>query len=281
MPEGPTPVWVDGSLVAAADAGVSAFDRGVTLGEGVFETIKATGGTPFAVRRHLERLRRSAQALAVDVGWSDDELRSAIDDVIAAVVDAPRVRIRITATGGAAPLDPQRATEPRRGTLVVAAGPFEPWPPSSTICTLPWPWNERSPLSGVKTTSHAEHVLAQAHARSQGCDEAVFANTSGHLCEGAASNVFVVVDGRLLTPSLASGCLPGVTRALVLETTDAEEADLSIDVLATADEIFLTSSTRDVQPVRRADGRDLGPDGPITLAAAQAFAELAATTPDP
>jgi branched-chain amino acid aminotransferase len=166
----------------------------------------------------------------------------------------------------------------------VAAGPFEPWPASSAICTVPWPWNERSPLAGVKATSHAEHVLAQAHARAQGCDEAVFANTAGQLCEGAGSNVFVVVAGQLLTPSLASGCLAGVTRALVLEVSDAEEADageLPIEVLRAADEIFLTSSTRDVQPVRRADGRDLGPTGPLTLAAAKAFSDLASTDLDP
>ena len=275
-------VWLDGALVTAADAGVSAFDRGITLGEGVFETIKATHGRPFAVRRHLERLRRSAQALAIDVRWSDDELRAAIDAVLGDLATEPRVRVRITATGGAAPLDPQRAaTADRSATVVVAAGPFEPWPPSSTVCTVPWPWNERSPLAGVKTTSHVEHVLAQTHARSQGCDEAVFANTAGRLCEGAASNVFVAVDGRLLTPSLASGCLPGVTRALVLEVTNAEEAELPIDVLATADEIFLTSSTRDVQPVRLVDGRDLGPTGPLTLVAATALADLASTTADP
>lgn len=281
LPESEHQVWLDGSLVPAGGAGISTFDRGLTLGEGVFETIKATHGQPFAVRRHLQRLRRSAEALDIDIGRSDDELRGAIDAVIGGVVGAPRVRVRITVTGGVASLDPQRSADPRPATVVVAAGPFEPWPESSTICTVPWPWNERSPLAGVKTTSHAEHVLAQAHARRQGCDEAVFANTAGLLCEGAASNVFVVLDGRPLTPSLASGCLPGVTRELVLEITEAEEVDLPIDVLDTAEEVFLTSSTRDVQPVREVDGRDLGPPGPLTQAAAKAFAALAATTSDP
>lgn len=278
----PSSVWLDGALLPTADAALSVFDRGTTLGEGVFETIKATGGRAFAVRRHLDRLRRSADALRIRIGWSDAELRAAIDDVLADSADAPLARVRVTVTGGAAPLDPQRAADAgRRASVVVAAGPFTPWPDSATVCTAPWPWNERSPLAGVKTTSHAEHVLAQAYALDQGCDEAIFANTAGRLCEGASSNVFLAVGGRLLTPDLASGCLPGVTRALVLEVTDAEEADLPVELLAHTDEIFLTSSTRDIQPVRRIDGRDLGPAGPLTAATAAAFARLAADDLDP
>lgn len=275
-------VWVDGVSVPAADAALSVFDRGITLGEGVFETIKATAGQAFAVGRHLVRLRRSASALGIEIGWEDHQLRSAIDAVVSEVAEVPLVRVRITVTGGAAPLDPQRAaTGARRATTVVAAGPYAPWPEAATICTVPWPWNEHSPLAGVKTTSHAEHVLAQAHARSLGCDEGVFATTRGRLCEGTGSNIFVVVGGRLLTPELASGCLAGVTRALVLDITRAEEADLPIDVLLQAEEIFLTSSTRDVHPVRRVDGRDLGPAGPRTVSAATAYAELLSTDTDP
>ena len=109
--------------------------------------------------------------------------------------------------------------------------------------------------------------------------EAILANTAGRLCEGTGSNVFVVVDGEVLTPPLSSGCLAGITRALVLDALDVDvtirEADLSMDVLTEADEIFLTSSTRDVQGQHRIDDRVLQAPGPHTTTIAEAFARLA------
>jgi branched-chain amino acid aminotransferase len=135
-------------------------------------------------------------------------------------------------------------------------------------------------MAGIKTTSYAENVVALAHARERGCTEAVFATTTGLLCEGTGSNVFAVVDGQLCTPPLSSGCLAGVTRELVLEVTDAVEADIPMDAFLAADEVFLTSTGRDVQAVERIDDRSLAA-GPKTAAAAEAFAALAATTDDP
>ena len=114
---------------------------------------------------------------------------------------------------------------------------------------MPWPRNERGALAGLKTTSYAENVVALAEAKRRGATEAVFANLAGHLCEGTGSNVFYVVDGELRTPTLASGCLAGVTRGLVLEWFGGREVDEPIEVLAEASEIFLASTTRDVQGV--------------------------------
>ncbi len=117
--------------------------------------------------------------------------------------------------------------------------------------TVPWPRNERGALAGLKTTSYAENVVALAYARERGRGEAIFANLAGHLCEGTGSNVFYVVDGELRTPTLASGCLAGISRDLLLEWYGAREVDEPVEVLAEADEIFLVSTTRDVQPVHR------------------------------
>jgi branched-chain amino acid aminotransferase len=136
-------------------------------------------------------------------------------------------------------------------------------------------------MAGIKTTSYAENVLALAHAKARGCTEAIFETTTGLLCEGTGSNVFVGVGGRLLTPPLSSGCLAGVTRDLVLEVTDAVEEDIPMEVFRDADEIFLTSTGRDVQPVREVDGRGYRTDGPLTTTAAAAFAALAARDDDP
>jgi len=136
-------------------------------------------------------------------------------------------------------------------------------------------------MAGIKTTSYAENVVALAFAKERGCTEAIFATTTGLLCEGTGSNVFVAIDGQLRTPPLTSGCLAGVTRELVLEVTDAIEADIPMEAFLAADEVFLTSTGRDVQGVHRIDDRELGTPGPQTEAAAAALAARAAACTDP
>ena len=271
-------VWLDGTLVDPDAAAVSVFDHGLTVGDGVFETLKAVDGVPFAARRHLERLHRSASGLGLAVPASDDELRAAMAAVLASTTHA-LARVRITVTGGFAPLGSERGD--RGPTTIVAAGPLTPPSPTTAVCVVPWPRNERGAVAGIKTTSYAENVVALAHAKERGGTEALFATTTGLLCEGTGSNVFVAVGGRLVTPPLTSGCLAGVTRDLVLMVTDAVEADVSMAELAAADEVFLTSTGRDVQPVDEVDDRRLVAPGPLTTAAAAAFADLAARDVDP
>lgn len=273
-------VWLNGTLVDPDAATVSVFDHGLTVGDGVFETLKVIGGRPFAVRRHLERLHRSAQGLGLNVPLTDASLRGVVDEVVAAA-GLDLARLRITLTAGVTPLGSGRTGgEP---TLIVAAGSLTPWPAETTAVTVSWPRNERSALAGIKTTSFAENVVALAEAHKVDASEAILPNTRGDLCEGTGTNVFVVAGGRLVTPSLLSGCLAGVTRALVLEVVpDADEDDLPMAVLAEADEVLLTSTTRDVQPLRLLDGRALpGVDGPYAQRAMAAVAELQARDIDP
>lgn len=274
----PELVWINGALVPAFDATVSVFDHGLTVGDGVFETIKAVDGQPFATRRHLDRLRRSAAGLGLEVPVDDAALRQAIDDVLASQ-GLPFARVRITVTGGAAPLGSERGTG--GPTIVVVAGPMAPAAPTTAVAVVPWPRNERGAVAGIKTTSYAENVVALAFAKERGCSEALFLTTTGLLCEGTGSNVFVVVDGELRTPPLSSGCLAGVTRELVLEVTDAVEADISLADVERADEVFLTSTGRDVQAVHRVDLRDLVAPGPCARDAATALVEVAAADVDP
>jgi branched-chain amino acid aminotransferase len=272
-------VWLDGSLVPAGGATVSIFDHGLTVGDGVFETLKAIEGVPFAVRRHIDRLRRSAFGLGLRVPYDDDELRVAIERVLASHPDLPLARVRVTVTGGASPLGSERGE--LGPSVIVAVGPLAEPSESTAVCTVPWPRNERGAMAGIKTTSYAENVVALAYARDRGCTESIFATTTGLLCEGTGSNVFVVLDGRLVTPPLSSGCLAGVTRDLVLEHTDAVEEDVTMDAFHEADEVFLTSTGRDVQPVHRVDDRNLYAPGDLTRAAAAAFAALIESNPDP
>ncbi|PTM94629.1 aminotransferase class IV [Streptomyces sp. VMFN-G11Ma] len=271
-------IWLDGGLQDTESACVSVFDHGLTVGDGIFETVKAVQGRPFALTRHLDRLTRSARGL----GLPDpdlDEVRRAC----AAVLEAnpmPYGRLRITYTGGHGPLGSDRGEH--GPTLVVALGEATRRPDSTVVITVPWTRNERGALTGLKTTSYAENVVALARAHQHGASEALFANTVGQLCEGTGSNVFVVLDGEIHTPPVASGCLAGITRALVVEWTGAKETDLPLDVLERADEVFLTSSLRDIQAVHRVDGRELpGTPGPVTAKAVRVFDERSAADLDP
>ncbi|MER7953506.1 aminodeoxychorismate lyase [Streptomyces sp. NPDC096030] len=271
-------LWVNGGLRDAEEARVSVLDHGLTVGDGVFETIKAVRGETFALTLHLERLTRSARGL----GLPDpdlDEVRRAC----AAVLEANPMelgRLRITYTGGLSPLGSERGDA--GASLVVAVGETGRRPDSTAVITVPWTRNERGALTGLKTTSYAENVVALARAREHGASEALFANTVGQLCEGTGSNVFVVIDGRIHTPPVSSGCLAGITRALAVEWTGAVEADLPLDVLESAQEIFLTSTLRDIQAVHRVDDRELSPaPGPVTAKAMRIFDEHAAADKDP
>jgi branched-chain amino acid aminotransferase len=271
--------WVNGSIRSAGESSISAFDHGLTVGDGVFETLKVVRGVPFALRRHLHRLVTSARGL----GLPDPDLdvvRRAIREALAANAGADVGRLRITWTAGPAPLGSERGDA--GGTLIVAVGPSTRWPETESVVVVPWARNERSAVTGLKTTSYAENVVALAHARQRQATEALFADTKGRLSEGTGSNVFVVIGGQLMTPSLACGCLPGVTRALVLEWCGGVEAELPLAALHEADEVFLTSSTRDIVPVSRIDAHEvpLAP-GSVTAKARQLFGERAAADLDP
>jgi branched-chain amino acid aminotransferase len=274
-------VWINGELLPDDDARVSVFDHGLVVGDGVFETIKVAAGVPFAMTRHLLRLRKSALGLGLPEP-DLEAIRAGAMAVIAASSDPPPLaRMRVTFTAGLAPLGSER-TAGSPGTAIVAMA-AQPFPAAAVdVVTVPWPRNERGALSGLKTTSYGENVRALAYAHERGGSEAIFANTIGQLCEGTGTNVFVVKGGRLLTPPLASGCLAGVTRALVIEWAGAEEADLPLDALAEAEEAFLCGTTRDVQPIRNVDGNPLpAVPGPVTKKAAEIFALRAAETLDP
>ncbi|HET9091193.1 MAG TPA: aminotransferase class IV [Acidimicrobiales bacterium] len=264
-------VYLNGDLVDPADAVVSVFDHGLVTGDGVFESVAIRNGRPFGLSRHLERLERSAGAIGLGLPPRGELAQAA--SLVAETMAGPSGKLRITVTGGPGPLGSARSGS--SPTVIVACEESPAGPEFGSVSLAPWPKSERGALSGAKTISYAENVVALARARESGASEALFFNLAGNLCEGTGSNVFVGLEGRLVTPALSSGCLAGVTRGLVLEITDAVEADVTRDQLARADELFLTSTTRGVQPVELVDGTPLAHcPGPLTKAAAEAFAAL-------
>lgn len=278
-------VWVNGRLYADGQAALSPLDHGVTVGDGVFETVKVVAGRLFAPTRHARRLDRSLAGL----GLPPADHGVIADGVAAVLAEGEPIefgRLRYTVTGGPGPLGSDRVSHDSSGLTYVVAAVAQPRPPASgAVAVVPWTRNERAATAGLKTTSYADNAIALAYARERGALEAVFANTRGELCEGTGSNVFVVVDGTILTPPPSSGLLEGVTRALTIEWSRAagipvEERALPIDILATADEVFITSTTRDVLAVHAVDDRRLEP-GPVTAQAAKVFAARSADDLDP
>ena len=270
--------WVNGRLLAPGSTlGIGVDDHGFTVGDGVFEAVKVIEGEPFALTRHLDRLARSAAGLGLpDVDTA--EVRRAVADVLGCR-HLPLGRLRITYTAGASPLGSGRGAG--APTLVVVADAMQRRDDTTTVVTVPWPRNERGALAGLKTTSYAENVVALARAVARGGTEAIFANLAGNLCEGTGSNVFYVLDGELRTPTLESGCLAGISRAVLLEWYGAREIDEPVDVLPEASEIFLVSTTRDVQAVSACDDRTLEAPGPIIREAMDVWSAKEAEALDP
>ncbi|WP_210503855.1 aminotransferase class IV [Nocardioides xinjiangensis] len=273
--------WLNGDLLTdPTDGAIAVTDHGFTVGDGVFEAVKTLHGRPFALTRHLARLQRSAAGLGLPAPDLDD-VRRGVEAVLGGeAADDPVGRLRITWTAGPAPMGSGRGGGP--ATLVVAYSAIDAAASSTTVATVPWTRNEHGATAGLKTTSYAENVIALAHAKERGATEAVFANTAGDLCEGTGSNVFYVVDGELRTPTLAAGCLAGITRDLVIEWCGAREVDAPlVEVRAGASEVFLVSTTRDVQAVSRWDDRELPAPGHVTRRCAETWAAREAETMDP
>ncbi|HEX6808816.1 MAG TPA: aminotransferase class IV [Gemmatimonadaceae bacterium] len=282
--EGAGPLlWLDGRRADASRPAISAFDRGFTLADGVFETMRAYRGRVFRADRHLARLAAGAAVLGIPVPQHVAETIDAAADTLRAL-DWPDAALRLTLSRGAGPrgLAPDAAAEPVTVLTVHALPPREPLAALGVrVRTSAGRRNEFAPTAGVKTLAYTDAVVALAQARAAGADDALLLDTAGHLSEATASNLVLVRGSTLRTPPLACGVLPGITRAAILELAsaiglDAREEVLLPHDLAAADEAFLTSSVRELSPIARADDREMpnGAPGPVTARVADAFAAL-------
>lgn len=248
-------IWCDGRLIPADELRISPFDRGLTVGLGLFETLLAIDGRPVFLDRHLARHADGCQRL----GWPEltaETIRPATRDLLTANgLEKGRARVRIFRTAGEGLREDLAAGADAR--LVMTAGRVSSGSAPVSLTLSPWIRNERSALAGLKAASYAENILALSAARKAGFDEPLFLNSRGEICEAATANLFIVKGERIFTPPLASGCLPGVTRAWLLETAgaQAEERVLSPADMEAADEWFLTSAVRGVIPIDRWEGK--------------------------
>jgi branched-chain amino acid aminotransferase len=270
-------VMIDGAIVPLAEARVSVFDRGFLYGDAVFEVLRTYGGVPFALDEHLVRLRRSAERVAIELPVDDRTLRAEVERAVAASGNAESyVRIVVTRGSGPLSLDPDTAEHPLRVVLVEAVTPPPPEAYSRGIAAALVHTRravDETAAAGAKVTNYLANLLAVREAKASGAQEALIVDAHGRVVEGASSNVFVVHGGRVATPPEAAGILAGITRARILGAAAAlriavDERELSVADVTGADEVFITSSIRELLPVVRVDGRPIGAGTPGPVARA-------------
>jgi branched-chain amino acid aminotransferase len=281
-------VYVNGQCVSAADASVSVFDHGFLYGDGVFEGIRVYDGTIFRLRQHIERLYQSAQCLMLTIPMTPEAMCDAIVETVRRRgLPSQYLRVVVSRGAGDLGLDPRRCATP---TVIIIADTIAlyPEPFYTDGLTLVTAATRRSPGWAldprIKSLNYLNNIMAKIEAQQAGAVEAVMLNAEGYVAECTADNLFVMRQGRLLTPCVAAGALQGVTRDSVLEIAaqaglEPAEAFLTRYDLYTADECFMTGTGAEIVPVVRIDGRQIGAGapGPVTAHLRAAFADLCRT----
>ncbi|WP_404324525.1 aminotransferase class IV [Azospirillum doebereinerae] len=261
-------VWLNGTLAEGGAARIDPADRGFTLGDGLFETLRVAAGAPLHLDRHLARLRAGGELLDLAVPWTDTALGAAMAALLAATgCRTGSLRLTLTRGPAARGVLPPAVTTP---SLLLTCGGLPPDGPVRAVVATVTRRNEHSPLSRLKTLNYLDAILARQEAARRGADDALLLNTAGRLAEATAANLFVRHGDRVATPPVEEGGLPGIGRALILERHAVEERPLTLDDLARADEAFLTNSLG-LRPLVAVDGRPVGDGQPGLLAAALAL----------
>jgi branched-chain amino acid aminotransferase len=273
-------VFVNGKVTKAGDAVVPVFDHGFLYGEGVYETMRTYRAVPFLFAPHMARLRHSASLMALDVPFTNDELAAHIKTTTEGYVQhfgaVGETYIRVLLTRGVGGLSYNLDATPTP-TLVIIIKPF-PVPPEHTftkgirVSLVSVRRNHPDALNpAIKSNNLINNALAMQEALRHGADEALMLNQSGHVVECSQSNFFIVKGGRLRTAPLNAGLLPGITRDFVIrlakdQGVGVDETDYSPADVTTADEAFITGTTREVTPVVAVDDHTIGTGapGPIT-----------------
>jgi branched-chain amino acid aminotransferase len=288
MPE-PT-CWLDGEFVQASEARISIFDHGLLYGDGVFEGIRFYDRRAFRLREHLLRLQRSASAILLQLPYPLEQFAEAVEQLVSTFSEPDGyLRVVVTRGKGALGVDPRSC---ERGSAFIVADRLaliseeRRRQGAKLICAA----TRRLPADGldprIKSLNYLNHVLARIEASNVGADEAVLLNAQGHVTEGTVDNIFVVRDGRLMTPPVSDGALEGVTRGVILELAPAlgipaEERTLNLYDLYTADECLLSGTGAELIPVAEIDGRRMRDcPGPVSEALQRAYTETVRNSAD-
>jgi branched-chain amino acid aminotransferase len=279
---------IDGNICEPEQARVSVFDRGFLFGDSVFETIRTYDGAPFALDEHLARLEKSSERTFIPLPVTRDVLRREVTETVRAAGN-PESYIRVIVTRGSGPLGLDSSFEAHPTRVVIVAPLVSPSPEAYAkgVALLTYRTQrvaEATDAAGAKVGNYLVAILAMRAARDAGASEALIVDAGGRVVEGASSNVFAVVDGRLVTPPEDDGILLGITRRLVLEVAreqglPVELRSLTVDELYAADEAFVSSSIRELLPAIRIDDRVIGTGSPgaVTLELLRRFRQKVKT----
>lgn len=271
-------IYLNGRLISRSKAKLSSFDHGFLYGYGLFETMRAYQGHIFRLERHLARLRRSTQSLGLTHSiLTTEEGKQSLETACMATLEANKLkdaRLRLTVSAGEGDMtpDPSTCSSP---TVLITARNLVPLPPEkyesgfkAALSSLRR--NSQSPLSRLKSTCYIENILARMAARAAGCDEAILLNERSYLAEGSTTNIFLASNGELITPSLESGVLSGITREVILEIARASniktlERQVELKELIEAEEAFITNSILELMPLTWFEGKPIGTGKPGQL----------------
>lgn len=266
-------IYLNGDLIPRSQAKLSPFDHGFLYGYGLFETMRAYGGSIFRLDRHLARLHHAAETISIAAKLTSFNLEKACYDVLKAN-NLAEARLRLTVSAGEGDITPNPDTCSGITIFIVARKlvplPLENYERGYTAVMSSWRRNSQSPLSRLKSTCYLENVLARQEAKTPGADEALLLNERGFMAEGSTTNIFIVSGEMLATPSTESGALPGITREAALELAQSMGImpvvrQVELGELLRADEAFLTNSILEIMPLTRLDDKPIGSGKPGAL----------------
>lgn len=271
-------VWINGKTVADSEATVSLFDRSYLYGEGVFETLRCYNGKPAFFSQHFKRLQHSCKTLHLQFPLAEEELFDAVKQLLKAD-NKSNTLVRLTFS--------RMEAQKQNLTLFCRPVTIDPalYETGATLLPMQTVINDDAAIAGIKSTNYLTKMLARAEADKAGAYEALLKNRNGFWVEGSRSNLFLVTAGRITTPPLSDGILPGVTRQIVITLIKSLQFSLLEDHITTiklkeADEIFITGSATEVMPVANIldmTEKEICP-GPVTLKIREAYLEKLASS---
>lgn len=243
-------IWLNDRLVEESSTPtlLSISDRSFLLGEGLFETILTIGGKAVALDRHIKRLHHGAEVIGISAPTSES-IAIAVTQLLHSTPEIALGRMRITLSGS--------------GNFVITHQLYKEWSEPAKLVTYPHPFNGKSPLQKVKSTSYGEYLLAFRYAQERSADDALLFNTDDRVMESSTANIIALIGGKWVTPPLSAGPLPGITRELLIEWELLIERDLIFEELQRCESMALISSLRSIQPIGEINGRKYKTSGKI------------------
>jgi len=276
-------IYIDGKFYPKSEAKISVYDHGLLYGDGVFEGIRAYNGVVFKFKEHIDRLYKSAHPIFLKIPLTKAELTEAVLETLRKnKLTNAYIRLVVTRGVGDLGLDPRKCP---KATIIIITEPLLQLHSAekvengiNTIIT----WVKRNPVDSatheMKSLNYLNSILGKIEANNTGADEAICLDKTGYVVEGVGENIFIVRDGKLITPPVSSGALDGITRALIIRLTkkleiEVIERDITPNELFTADEVFFTGTAAEVAPIREVNKRTIGmgKPGPVTKRIMQLF----------